>query len=256
MRYLVLLLTLFLTACGPPFRVQRDLSYDPNTPDATFDFYEPTYTISSPRPLIIAIHGGAWQGGDKHWGEQIAEEFCPQGYIVCSINYRLAPEHRWPAQIDDCQAALRFFRSSEWMNVDNERIAALGHSAGGHLASMLALRGPDRVTVAISANGEGDLVRNRDQDSNLEALLGPGPWPEGLLEDVSPSYFVRQDVNLLLIHSIGDTNVSYDHSADLFNALLLVNANVDLIRLSSGNHNSAWKDEYPSIHRFLRLNMP
>ena len=62
----------------------------------------------------MAIHGGAWKGGDKAWGEQFAEELCPFGYVVFSIDYRLSvlPNGRWPAQIEDVQNALQYIRAN------------------------------------------------------------------------------------------------------------------------------------------------
>lgn len=89
----------------------------------------------------MAIHGGAWRGGDKAWGRQIAGELCPFGYVVLSINYRLAgrPGGSWPAQIEDVQKALRYLRANaDRFGIDPARTATLGMSAGAHLATMAA----------------------------------------------------------------------------------------------------------------------
>ena len=89
----VLLVVLGVSGCeSESYDVTEDLSYDSTIGyDGTFDFYEPrSDSARTNRPAILAIHGGAWKGGDKAWGEQFAEELCPFGYVVFSINYRLS----------------------------------------------------------------------------------------------------------------------------------------------------------------------
>ncbi|MEX1184872.1 MAG: hypothetical protein WEF86_16820, partial [Gemmatimonadota bacterium] len=90
-----ILLLLPLAGCRPDvYDVTENLSYDPALDiHGTFDVYEPKCDSVRPsRPAILAIHGGAWSGGDKAWGRQIAEEFTPYGYVIFSINYREGAE--------------------------------------------------------------------------------------------------------------------------------------------------------------------
>ena len=99
---------LLLISCGPahPYKVRRDMSYTPSDPHPMrgVDVYEPPYDAGQRRAVILAIHGGAWRSGDKRsFGEGVAKRFCPRGYVVLSINYRLSTEARWPAQIEDCR---------------------------------------------------------------------------------------------------------------------------------------------------------
>jgi len=249
----ILLTALLLLASCAPYNLKKNLAYDQTVAERTFDYYEPT-RAKQPYPTILYIHGGAWQSGDKSNGEDIADEFCRRGYAVVSINYRLAPSHQWPSQIEDCQAALAYLRSpaAAWMHLDTSRLAAFGISAGGHLASMLLLRHPtNRVTVAVSASGEGDLVNLRDQDGNLEALLGPQPWSPALLQDVSPTSFARQDAALLLVHSRGDTNVIFAHSEALLAAMQAKAADVSLEPIDGAEHSKAWKERVALIASWL-----
>lgn len=259
-RALIVLMVGFLVGCGPPiqYKVKKNVSYQDGNPAAIFDFYEPPYDVGNNRPLLIAIHGGAWQIGDKKWGKKVAEKFCYRGYCVASINYRLAPNHKWPAQIEDVQAALKYFRSAAWMKIDNDRIASFGTSAGGHLASMLCLRGKkrkERVKVCVSIACGGDFVNNRDQDDALKALLGDNLTKE-LLADISPVTFARKDSSILLIHSIWDQNVSFNYSNDLFKALSLAGADVQFLAVFSSKHSDVWYAETDQIESFLdaRLN--
>lgn len=171
---------------------EEGLSYDPAIAyDGTFDFYRPRAdSVGARRPAILAIHGGAWRGGDKARGEQFAEELCPLGYVVFSINYRRSsgPNGTWPAQIEDVRKALRYIRANaERFGIDPARVASLGMSAGGHLATMVALRddpaGPQgRVRVAVNLDGVHDMTMPPDQvmadfDEFLTSVMGhPAPW--------------------------------------------------------------------------------
>jgi acetyl esterase/lipase len=165
----ILFVVLGASGCeSESYDVTEDLSYDSTIGhDGTFDFYQPrSDTGRANRPAILAIHGGACRGGDKAWGEQFAEELCPFGYVLFSINYRVSsrPNGRWPAQIEDVQKALRYVRANAVrFRIDPARVASLGMSAGGHLATMVALRddpgGPaGRVNTAINLDGEHDMT--------------------------------------------------------------------------------------------------
>ncbi len=82
-------------------------------------------------PLIVWIHGGAFKIGDK--GDPLPLEYLAQGYALASINYRLSQHALFPAQIEDCKAAVRWLRAhAQEFGLDTQRFAAWGPSAGGH----------------------------------------------------------------------------------------------------------------------------
>ena len=83
-RALVVMFFSGVTGCAAPYDVTENLRYDSTIGyDGTFDFYEPAADDTrASRPAILAIHGGAWRGGDKAWGAQFATEFCPFGYVA------------------------------------------------------------------------------------------------------------------------------------------------------------------------------
>ena len=267
-----LLIVSSVSGCDRPFDVEADLSYDPTIGyHGTFDFYEPKSDGGrADRPAILAIHGGAWKGGDKAWGEQFAEELCPFGYVVFSINYRPSgePDATWPAQIEDVQKALRYVRANaRRFRVDPDRIASLGMSAGGHLATMVALRddpaGPGgRVRTAVNLDGEHDMTMPpervmADFGSILTTVMGhPAPWSDAELRDISTVTFARPDVSLLTVHGAGDDNVYVAQGERITAALRARGAEAELVRIegSEGDcHEDCWKVSRArrAMHRFL-----
>ena len=123
-------------------RVVRDVTYCERGDLALkMDLYLPAPS-SVPSPAVVYLHAGAWEFGNKFAFGGIAafDELLSRGYAVASIEYRLAPMHKFPAQIEDAKCAVRFLRvSSSEYDIDQERIAALGGSAGGHLAALLGV---------------------------------------------------------------------------------------------------------------------
>ncbi|PQO42048.1 alpha/beta hydrolase [Blastopirellula marina] len=92
-----------------------------------------------PFPAVLMIHGGAWASGSRSNMAAHALYLANHGYAVAAISYRLAPMHRFPAQLEDCQEALDWLvEHSQEFEIDTARIAGWGHSAGGHLACLVA----------------------------------------------------------------------------------------------------------------------
>lgn len=260
------------SGCEKTFVVTENLVYDGATGHAgMFDFYEPRSDSGRlNRPAILAIHGGAWRGGDKAWAEQFAEELCPYGYVVFAINYRVSsrPGGTWPAQIEDVQKALKHMRANAArFRIDPARIASLGMSAGGHLATMVALRddpsGPEgRVTTAINLDGEHDMTMPPEQvmaefEDIVTAVMGHGPpWSEAELRDISTVTFARPDVAVLTVHGAGDDNVYVAQGERITAALKASGAETEFIRVEGrpGNcHEDCWKvpAARQALHRFL-----
>ena len=146
---------------------------------------------------MIYIHGGSWIGGDKDTGGFIIHQIGPalnaKGFVVASVNYRLGPEEPWPAQIVDAKCAVRFLRANaRALNIDPTEIGIWGHSAGGHLASLVGTAGPaagwdtgayldesSRVEAVADLAGPSNLVTLGEEGvpglvkSNFRSLLGP-----------------------------------------------------------------------------------
>ncbi len=113
----------------------------------SLDLYLPDTDSSELRPGIVFVHGGGWVGGDKGEFTSRAQELASAGYVVITINYRLAPKFRYPIPLQDCQAAVRWLRiHSADYHLDTSKIASMGSSAGGHLATMLGLTDDPKLT--------------------------------------------------------------------------------------------------------------
>ena len=148
MRYLtslfVALLAAVTLASPAAAKVVRDVIYaeapglDPG--DVRADIYMPAEAEDA--PMIIMMHGGAWTFGNKQnaLGMFQAKYFTEQGFVFVAINYRLAPAHPFPAQQEDVAAAIAYFhKHAETYGADPDKIFLMGHSAGAHMAALVAI---------------------------------------------------------------------------------------------------------------------
>ena len=136
------------TALQIPFhprdmQLHRNVVYGP-LPRHRLDLWRLS-TTPKDAPVIYYLHGGAWTFGDKReQGRPMLHEFVRRGWIVVAINYRLAPRFLWPAQIEDATRALGWIKKNiATYGGDPDRVVVAGGSAGGHLASLLALSADD-----------------------------------------------------------------------------------------------------------------
>jgi acetyl esterase/lipase len=126
----------------------------------TLDLYLPE-GVEDP-PLIVWVHGGAWREGSK---DDLPTVFVDRGYAMASLDYRLSGEARFPAQVHDIKAGIRFLRAeANALGYDADRIAIMGSSAGGHLVALVG------VTNGV-AELEGDIGDHLDQSSDVQAIV-------------------------------------------------------------------------------------
>src|SRR5215210_7502965 len=108
------------------------------------DAYLPSGSANAARPAVLLVHGGGWAGGHRAEMGRTGRQLAKAGYAAFSIDYRLAPEHPFPASLVDAQAAVEWLRAPRQMaryGIDPGRIGALGSSAGGQLVGLLATQG-------------------------------------------------------------------------------------------------------------------
>ena len=161
-----------------------DIPYALQHARQVLDIYLPT-TGSGPCPVVIWIHGGAWQEGNKGSAAPHAAQLLPVGIAVVGINYRLAQHAIFPAQIHDCKGAIRWLRANAaTYNLDPNRFGVWGSSAGGHLDALLGTSGDvaavegsvggnltfsSRVQAVADYYGPTDLL-----NANLDVTTPPG----------------------------------------------------------------------------------
>lgn len=237
----------------------RDVVYQtlPGYRPQIVDVYVPA--SPGPHPLVLYIHGGGWVGGHtRHSGAfgdfpKALAALAAEGFTVASLEYRLAGEARFPAQLQDANAALRFLRSHAGQyRIDPARVGVWGGSAGGHLTALAALAcrntaldpaaGQDPcVQAAVTWYGVYDFRRlagSADGGPAGGRLLGcEGPCPEDRLRAVSPVTYVKPGAPaFLLIHGEQDKTVPVEQSRIGEAALKAVGAEVRSIYIPGVDH--------------------
>lgn len=130
--------------------IHNDIPYANDTLNKhLLDIYLPE-KVTKDLPLVVWIHGGAWMMNDKHadmgYMRNTVKGFIENGYVLASINYRYSTEAIFPAQLQDCNQAIEFlYQHAAQYHIDKNRIAVIGFSAGGHLASLLGLSANNNV---------------------------------------------------------------------------------------------------------------
>jgi acetyl esterase/lipase len=144
-------------------KVHRNLEYVKDGHQRNkLDLYLPE-KADGPLPVIVWVHGGAWSAGSKDGPGQVVA-FVGKGYAVASIGYRLSQHATFPAQIEDCKAAVRWLRANaKTYQLDPEHIGVWGASAGGHLVALLGTTGGVK-----ELEGKGG---NAEQSSRVQAVV-------------------------------------------------------------------------------------
>ena len=214
-----------------------------------------------PFPTCILVHGGGFVRGDKQ--TYIKPLFAPlseAGFTWFTINYRLAPEHRWPACAEDVETAVRWVKShAKEYKVDASRIALIGESAGGHLVSYVGARSGKELGLAavVPFYAPHDLefqVKNRNAlGESMQGLFGltelnDDAWKR--LREASPSAYVRTEMPpYLLIHGDKDPQVPYAQSTRFQEQMKAAGNSCELITIAEGGHGMGGWDKLGSDYR-------
>ncbi len=252
----------------PGVRVERDIPYVPGDDKAQrLDLYTPEQAADHPTPLLVHIHGGGWRGGSKAGCPLL--HMIARGYAVASVEYRFSQKALFPAQIQDCQAAIRWLRAnSRKYNLDSDHFGVLGSSAGGHLSALVGTAGgkkafapvggnedqSDRVQAVCDFFGPADfntVVQQAAHDKNVRnlfkfnspsdpysCLIGASLGSDKQKSDaVSPVHYVSKDnPPFLILHGTYDALVPYAQSEELAAALKAEGVDALLQTLPGSGH--------------------
>jgi acetyl esterase/lipase len=223
----------------------------------TLDLYRPEVSFGE-LPLVIFVHGGGWKNGDKTVGLKKAAWLTEHGFAVASIDFRQTDEAGWPAQINDCYAAVRWLRENgKKLGLATEHIGAAGTSSGGHLVALMGTRAypenestSSRVQAVLDWFGPADLltmppnnvgngrtaedVANSNGANLLRATVREVPE---LAKDASALYQASaDDAAFLIMHGDADDGVPVDQSERLHAALTEAAAESELIIFAGAGH--------------------
>jgi acetyl esterase/lipase len=236
--------------------VDHDITY--TTIEGTalmMDIHYPI-TATGAVPAIIYVHGGGWTSGDKGSGAgiQFIPELVSRGYLVASINYRLAPEFKVIDQIGDVKCAVRYLRAKAAnYGIDTRRIGVIGGSAGGHLVALLGtsdksskLEGTggyydqsSQVQAVVDLFGPADLMIMFESTPAqwLQNVFGTSNFNSDDIKRVSPvTYITSDDPPFLILHGDQDTVVLLEQSEILFQKLQDANVPASLTVVKNAGH--------------------
>jgi len=228
---------------APSYRLQTVTYCSPDNLPQLMDIYTPAQFAShAAMPVVEMVHGGGWTGGSKGSINTIQPTpevpitmlgLLARGFVVTSINYRLAPQFKFPDNIEDVKCSIRYLRAhASQYHIDPGRIGLMGSSAGGHLASLAGLANP---------NAGWDRGEYTDQSSAVQAVIdmfGPEYLASGIgnpaigapaifgsdPQAASPPNYIANTANtdppFLILQGDKDKTVPPYHSLRFYNALL------------------------------------
>lgn len=188
-------------------------------PRQTLEIWAPK-GATGPLPVLVFFYGGSWNSGLRDGYGFAARALAARGFLVVVPDYRLVPQVRWPGFVEDGAAALKWVAANIAAHGgDPARVAVMGHSAGAHIALLLALDRrwgvADGIKAAVGLAGPYDFLPFTAGGA-ADAALGNAPD----LNDTQPIHFARGDAPpLLLLHGLEDRTVLPRNSTRLANAV-------------------------------------
>lgn len=240
-------------------QAKRDVTYcTVDGVELKMDVFLPK-SATSVNPLVVFIHGGGWSKGDKtaQAGMTDFPALLNAGFTVATLDYRLAPQYKFPAMIQDVKCAIRSLRAhANDYKIDPNRIGVWGDSAGGHLVNLLG---------TTDASAGFDVGEYLDQSSHVKAVVdmfGPSEIPlstraylavgnqvfdESDFAKASPiNYVTSDDPPFLILHGDVDKVVPLAQSQDFYNKLTAAGVPAQLVVVHNGPHGLLAPDESPS----------
>lgn len=245
--------------------------------DLKLHLLRPKKEAKEPMPVVVFIYGGGWRTGNKDQGIRHLLPLAQDGYVCASIEYRHSQEALFPAQIEDCKAAIRFLRSrAKDYNINPDKIAVWGMSAGAHLAALLGTTGdvkelegkggsPD-VSSAVNAvvdwfgptdflkmDAAGSLIPHNPAESPESRLIGGAIQdnPEKVAKANPITYVSKNDPPFLIMHGDKDQMVPINQSELLVAALKKAEVKVTFETVRGAGHGFVGLQHEARVKLFL-----
>jgi acetyl esterase/lipase len=245
------------TARAAEITTEKDIVYGKaDTVELKLDMARPKEG-KGPFPAIVCIHGGGWKAGDRSNLATLIKTLAGKGYVAVTISYRLTPKAKFPAQVHDCKAAVRWLRANaKKYSINPDKIGAIGFSAGGHLVCMLGVTTKDdglegkngnegqssAVQAVVSFFGPTDFRKKTWNDTTEKTYLVPffGDTHEKAKEMYakgSPLKYVKKGAPpFQFFHGEKDTLVGLHNSVDLAKALRKVGVDAEANVMAGEGH--------------------
>lgn len=229
-------------------RIERGIVFaKPSGVELTLNVYRPL--AIGKYPAVIIIYGGAWQSGNPSRNETFSQYLAAQGYSVIAIDYRHAPQHRFPAQWEDVQTALSYIKThADDLEVDLTRIAVMGRSAGAQLAALLAYRSsPVPIRAIVNYYGPMNIAKSYydppvpnpiNSQAILRSFIGgtPEEFPENY-QKASPIHYIKPDLPpSLLVYAGRDHIVHSKYSRQLCEKLRMAGNQAIFLEIPWAEH--------------------
>jgi acetyl esterase/lipase len=234
-------------------------------------YFQPKAT--APTPLLINIHGGGWKNGVKETQGGFSP-FFKDGFSVANVEYRMSPQAKAPAAVEDVRCALIYLiKNAKQFNIDPNKIVVMGSSAGGHLALMTGYLGNNHLfdsncadvkDVKVAAvidkygctdvwakmyNNYGPSVR---KNYNGKEWLGEKKNDEAFAKSVSPvSYVNKNTVPTFIIHGNADSSIAYNQSEVLYQLLTENGVKTSFITVDGGGHGKFPKEKNDELTKAI-----
>ena len=244
----------------------RDVEYArPHGVSLTLDAHIPGSAKS--QAAVLLVHGGGWEAGDKStyirpWFATLSEA----GIAWFSINYRLAPQWKHPAAVEDIQSAYAWIQANaQRLGINPKQIALMGESAGAHLAMLAGLRNKEKPAALVSFYGVHDLPLWFEQRGEVPRNIAqylPDLKPE-TFRALSPYVWIRRDSPpILLVHGTEDKGVPFEQSVKLCKAANRAKTRCQLLLVDGAPHGvENWENEprfqiwKPTVVRWLKATL-
>lgn len=251
---------LLTLACMLPFeKANAQSAYTKGTysvrPGAEFDVYTPTTSpFGNARPVLIFIHGGGWTTGTRADLDLWCQYYASLGFVTITTDYRLAPQHPWPAQYEDVRDLVYLIRQfAPYLKADPNRVAAIGFSAGAHLAGLLGNVEFKNGTLSSKVNRVVTIAAPWDL---VDPVANPGKYPDPVatlgtiyalfgqtqpsvsqLTIASPYHHISgASAKTLMFHGVNDTLVPSFQSTASCNKLNSKGVNCNLVLMPNTGH--------------------